>query len=73
MHDTTDNDAPGQQTHPELMYVVCATCKAWYDVKPGRINQISHGLCPKCYEEASKELDAIEREADTSVTSTSNS
>ena len=56
------------RTEPELMYVICAKCKMWLDVKPGRMNTISHGLCPKCYEEASRELDAMEAQADESVT-----
>jgi len=33
----------------ELMYVRCARCGQWLDVKPGRINAVSHGLCPECF------------------------
>ena len=44
----------------ELMYIVCSTCGTWVDVKPGRINDISHGICRSCFDEASKELDGLE-------------
>lgn len=33
----------------ELMYVRCSLCGEWMDVKPGRLNWISHGLCPPCH------------------------
>jgi ssDNA-binding Zn-finger/Zn-ribbon topoisomerase 1 len=32
----------------ELMYVRCAYCREWLDVKPGRINEVTHTVCPKC-------------------------
>ena len=32
----------------ELMYVQCASCREWLDVKPGKMNEISHTICPKC-------------------------
>jgi hypothetical protein len=32
----------------ELMYVQCASCREWLDVKPGRMNEITHTICPKC-------------------------
>lgn len=41
----------------ELMYIVCSNCGTWVDVKPGRINDISHGICRSCFDEVSKELD----------------
>ncbi len=34
----------------ELMYVRCALCGEWMDVKPGKLNWVSHGLCPPCHE-----------------------
>jgi hypothetical protein len=32
----------------ELMYVRCCLCGEWLDVKPGKLNWVSHGLCPPC-------------------------
>ena len=36
----------------ELMYVKCAYCGNWMDVKPGRMNRISHSICPACFDKA---------------------
>ena len=33
----------------ELMYVKCASCGKWIDVKPGEMNKVSHGICPACF------------------------
>jgi hypothetical protein len=52
----SDNDKSGH-SDGELMYIVCSNCGAWVDVKPGRINDISHGICRPCFDQASKELD----------------
>lgn len=58
---TADNpisrDDP-RNTTAELMYVKCAACGAWMDVKPGHINSISHSLCPGCYEAELRKLEA---------------
>ena len=32
----------------ELMYVKCAYCGKWMDVKPGHMHWVSHGLCEDC-------------------------
>ena len=32
----------------ELMYVQCAYCREWIDVKPGKMNEITHTICPAC-------------------------
>lgn len=40
----------------ELMYVRCSLCGEWLDVKPGRLNFVSHGLCPECH---AKEMSRI--------------
>jgi len=32
-----------------LMYVRCASCGRWLDVKPGRLEHVSHGLCEECF------------------------
>jgi hypothetical protein len=40
----------------ELMYVKCAYCGKWMDVKPGQMNWVSHGLCDDCLK---KELEKI--------------
>lgn len=37
-----------------LMYVKCAYCGKWMDVKPGHLHWVSHGLCEDCLQ---KELD----------------
>lgn len=34
----------------ELMYVRCSLCGEWMDSKPGRLNWVSHGLCPVCHD-----------------------
>lgn len=47
----------------ELMYVKCSGCGKWMDVKPGHINSISHSLCPECYEEEMRKLDAGKQDA----------
>lgn len=52
-----DGEEASQQKSAELMYVRCANCGAWLGVKPGRINSISHGLCPPCYAKEIKKLD----------------
>lgn len=44
----------------ELMYVKCATCGKWMDVKPGHINNISHSICPDCFK---KEMHKLETES----------
>lgn len=38
-----------EETSAELMYVKCAVCGKWMDVKPGHINGISHSFCTECY------------------------
>lgn len=40
----------------ELMYVKCAYCGKWMDVKPGQINWVSHGLCEECLQ---KEIEKV--------------
>jgi uncharacterized OB-fold protein len=40
----------------ELMYVKCASCGKWMDVKPGHLNSISHSLCPACYDQEMRKL-----------------
>lgn len=45
----------------ELMYVKCAACGKWMDVKPGAINRVSHTLCPDCFEQEMAKLDAEQR------------
>ena len=34
----------------ELMYVQCMYCREWMGVKPGKIGDISHSVCPECSE-----------------------
>ena len=45
----------------ELMYIRCAQCGHWMDVKPGAMNKISHGLCDACFHAAMRGLDGDPR------------
>jgi hypothetical protein len=40
---------PAEDDTGELMYVRCSLCGEWMDVKPGKLNWVSHGLCPPCH------------------------
>ena len=54
----TGNHSAAESSHAgQLMYVRCAACGDWLDVKPGHMNQISHSLCPACFQ---KEMDRID-------------
>lgn len=44
----------------ELMYVKCAECGRWLDVKPGGMNKVSHTLCKECLEKQLRELDEMD-------------
>jgi len=60
MSTSSKSPEPSGRSDPgsaELMYVKCASCGKWLDVKPGRMNSISHGLCPECYR---SEMDKLE-------------
>lgn len=46
-----DPEAPGEKAGGALMYVRCAHCGEWMDVKPGHLAGISHGICPACFDE----------------------
>jgi hypothetical protein len=46
---------PDSQDSEELMYVKCAYCGQWLDVKPGKMNLISHAICPDCFEKEIQE------------------
>lgn len=41
----------------ELMYIKCAACGKWMDVKPGAINRVSHTVCPECFEREMAKLE----------------
>jgi hypothetical protein len=45
----SDQASPDEDSG-ELMYVRCSLCGEWMDVKPGRLNWVSHGLCPTCHD-----------------------
>ena len=47
-------------TSGQLMYVKCSACGSWMDVKPGGMNQVSHGLCEDCFRNEMKKLDTME-------------
>jgi ribosomal protein S27E len=42
----------------ELMYVKCAYCGNWMDVKPGHMNRISHAICPDCFKKVVADQEA---------------
>lgn len=46
------------EAHGQLMYIKCAQCGAWMDVKPGNLNEVSHGFCPACTERQVRAFDA---------------
>ena len=54
----------GEQDHneAELMYIICAHCRTWVDIKPGPLNLISHGICKSCYDEVERQLEESDRD-----------
>ena len=40
-----------------LMYVRCASCGKWMDVKPGAATGVSHSLCEECFAREMKRID----------------
>ena len=54
---TPDQEPAPKPESAELMYIKCAYCGAWMDVKPGHLNAISHGLCESCYAAEMRKLD----------------
>jgi len=45
----------------ELMYVKCAYCGKWMDVKPGNMTWVSHSLCQNCLAKEMKKLEVFEK------------
>ena len=45
----------------ELMYVKCAYCGKWMDVKPGNMTWVSHSLCEECLAKEMKKLDELRK------------
>ncbi len=45
-----------------LMYVVCCRCKEFLDTKPGNLGSLTHGLCPKCFQEMIAEIHQKKKE-----------
>lgn len=60
--DSSDAGKPPESA--ELMYIKCAYCGAWMDVKPGHLNIISHGLCENCFAAEMRKLDKHASETD---------
>jgi ribosomal protein S26 len=48
----------------ELMYVKCAYCGKWMDVKPGNMTWVSHSLCEECLAKEMKKLEALKKPAE---------
>ena len=48
----------------ELMYVKCAGCGKWMDVKPGHLNLVSHSLCNDCLQKELEKAKALFPEGD---------
>lgn len=46
----------------ELMYVKCAYCGKWMDVKPGGLNRISHSICPECFDKETAKAEIVEKD-----------
>ena len=40
-----------------LMYVVCAKCRKFLEVRPGPIEAMTHTYCEDCYHEMMKEIE----------------
>lgn len=55
--ETKDKPAEDGEDLAELMYVKCAYCGKWMDVKPGHLHWVSHGLCDDCLK---KEMERIQ-------------
>lgn len=53
------------------MYVKCAYCGKWMDVKPGNMSWVSHSLCEDCLAKEMKKLEELKKPQDppTPVTS----
>ena len=45
----------------ELMYVKCAYCGKWMDVKPGNMTWVSHSLCEECLAKEMKKLETLKK------------
>ena len=45
----------------ELMYVKCAYCGKWMDVKPGNMNLVSHSLCDNCLKAEMKKVESLRK------------
>ena len=43
------------------MYVKCAYCGKWMDVKPGNMTWVSHSLCEECLAIEMKKLEALKK------------
>ena len=55
---TGSHNPTSDSTHtPELMYIRCATCGVWIDVKPGNLSGVTHGMCDGCFRLAMNKLD----------------
>ena len=61
---STDQEPSNKPEGAELMYIKCAYCGSWMDVKPGHLNVISHGLCENCYAAEMRKLDKPASETD---------
>ena len=42
------------------MMIVCAWCKRTISEDGTELEVVSHGICPRCFEEAEKEITAID-------------
>lgn len=49
----------------ELMYVKCAGCGKWMDVKPGHLNLVSHSLCNDCLQKEMEKAKSLFPDMDT--------
>lgn len=63
---------PDKEDSGELMYVKCSYCGVWLDVQPGRMNQISHSICPACFRALTGDEPAQKDSSNSQVTDATN-
>ena len=57
MADETTN----HEESAELMYVKCAYCGKWMDVKPDNMTWVSHSFCEEYLAKEMKKLEALKK------------
>ena len=55
------DDPKKSEDSGELMYVKCAYCGKWMDVKPGNMTWVSHSLCEQCLAKEMEKLGTLKK------------